>query len=1017
MDFRILGPVEIWQADVRLEPLPSPRARQVLAVLLLDAGHVVPTDRIVEAVWADDPPPNARKCLQVYVSQLRRILPDGALRHSPPGYLLDVPPERADVHVFRSRVAEARRAESPATAAELLREALGLWRGEPLADVASDWVRQRVVPVLVEERLSALEERVDADLALGRHEELAGELRRLVAGHPLRERLRGQLMTALRRCGRRAEALQVFQEARAVMVEELGVEPGPELRRLHEEILRDETPVPRPSSGGRARRNDLPRDVPDFTGRDQELARIVSDVETAGAALRVWCVHGRPGVGKTAFAVHAARHLAARYPDGQLFVELHGSSSDQRPTSPESALDTVLRAVGVAAERVPETVADRAALWRAELAGRRVLVVLDDAADAAQVRPLLPGGDGCLVLVTSRRRLSGLEGARRLRLDVLPTDDALALFARLLDDGRVESERDAAAEVVELCERLPLAIRITGARLAARSHWPVSKLVARLRCEQQRLDELAVGDLAVRTGLGLTYLALDEPSRRAYRLLGTLGHANVAGWLAAPLLDLPEPAAEEIVERLLDAQLVEVTSTPTEPVRYRVHDLVRLHARERAEREEAEADRKAALGRVVDAWMSRVERLVEHLPPALPRLCQVELNSMPGQARPRPPEVDAWFEQEEPSLVAAVERAAELGMAEPAARLAEALVFAWFAVRNRHDAWERTHNAALAAVRRSGNRDSEAALACGLGQLAYKRDQLRPARDHFQTALELFRQTGNRRGEAVALNGLGMVSRELADHAGALPALTRAHQLLRGLGDVEGTAHALYGIGYVRRELGQDRAALQALTAAVRAYEEAGNQRGKALALRGVGLVYRANDEWDQAERHFRLAHEIVREVGDTLLTCYTTQALAKTRIRQGRGDEFVPALLDCLGVCRDLHDRFGIALIRRTLGEHHLAAGELALARDQLNLSLLSWSSLGLPLWRARTLRDLGASYALEGDPLAAHAAWDEAAVVFRRLGTREAAEVAGWHARWNCPCRDEDPVESDEQRRVASA
>ncbi|WP_143174027.1 AfsR/SARP family transcriptional regulator [Streptoalloteichus hindustanus] len=1009
--------MEVRRSGARPDPPPPPRARQVLAVLLLAAGDVVPTDRLIEAVWSDQPPPNARKCLQVHVSQLRRFLPDGTLRHSAPGYLLDVPAERVDLHVFRARVAEARRAESPAAAAELLRAALGLWRGQPLADVASDWLRQRVVPGLLEERLTALEERVDADLALGRHPALVGELRRLVGENPLRERLRGQLMTALRRCGRRAEALQAFQEARAVTVEQLGVEPGPELRRLHEEILRDEEPARPAVPAPPVRRDDLPRDVPDFTGRERELARLAADVEAADDALRVWCVDGRPGVGKTALAVRAARRLAARYPDGQLFVELHGSSSDQRPLRPETALDTLLRAVGVAAERVPEALADRAALWRAELAGRRALVVLDDAADAAQVRPLLPGGGGCLVLVTSRRPLSGLEGARRLRLDVLPADDALALFARLLDDGRAATERGAAVEVVRLCEHLPLAIRITGARLAARPHWPVAKLLARLRCEQRRLDELAVGDLAVRTGLGLTYLGLDEPSRRAYRLLGALGHATVAGWLAGPLLDLPDPAAEEILERLLDAQLVEVISTPVEPARYRVHDLVRLHAGERAEREEAEPDRRAAVGRVVGAWLDRVERLVEHLPPALPRLCQVELNSVPAQARRRRPEVDAWFAQEEASLVAAVERAAELDMAEPAARLAEALVFAWFGVRNRYDAWERTHRAALAAVRRAGDLDSEAGLSCGLGQLSYKRDQLHLARDHFQTALDLFRRTGNRRGEAVALNGLGMVGRELADHAGALPALTRAHRLLRDLGDMEGTAHALYGIGYVRRELGEDMPALRALNAAVTAYEQAGNQRGKALSLRGIGLVYRANDQWDQAEYYFRRAHEIVRDLGDALLGCYTAQSLAKTMIRQGRGAEAVGTLLGCVEICRDLNDRFGLALVRRTLGEHHLAAGEHDPARGQLGIALASWHALELPLWRARTLRDLGASHALEGDHRTAHALWDEAAEVFARLGTREDAEVATWHTRWNCPCRRDEPARTRRRPEAASA
>ncbi|SDM76646.1 AfsR/SARP family transcriptional regulator [Allokutzneria albata] len=1002
MDFRILGPVEVWEAGSRLDP-PPPKSRQILAMLLLDAGRITPAERLIDAVWGDEPPPHVRKALQVHISHLRQLLPSISLRYSPPGYLLAVRPEQVDLHVFRARVAEAMQEPDPGRASELLRDALALWRGRALADVGSDWMRERFFPGLEEERLAAIEARIDADLTLGRHAELATELPMLVADNPLRERLRGQLMTALYRCGRRAEALRVFQEARRAVTEELGIEPGPDLQRLHLDILEGRpgaTGFSGEAAGGRdqASRNYLPRDVHDFTGREHELRRLTeSDVDTAATsrALRVWWLDGPTGVGKTALAIRAAHRLADRYPDGQLFVELHGQSADHSPAAPEAALDALLRALRVPSERIPEGLRERAALWRAELAGRRVLVVLDDAAGEAQVRPLLPGDAGCLVIVTSGQRLSGIEGATRVPLDVLPPEDARTLFSRILGDDRAKAEPDAVTEVVELCGYLPLAIRITGGKLAARPHWPVSRLLRRLRDERQRLDELSVGDLAVRTGLAVTYLGLDEQSRRAYRLLGALGYANLPGWLASPLLDLPEEEAEDVFEQLVDAQLVEVISKPSEPPRYRVHDLVRIHARERAELEDTEEVRGDAVHRAVCALLSTVESLVENLPPAVPRLCQTELSSLPSK-RNRTPETDSWFQQEETALITAVERAAELGLAESAAGLAEALVHAWFAVRNRYDGWERTHVAALTAVRGAGLRHAEAALECSLGQMYYKRDNFETAREHFRTALTLFTEAGDARGEAVALNGIGMVYREFGEHSAALPALNRARRMLADQGDEEGVAHALYGIGYSYRELGEDQAALRALDQAAEMYRVVGNERGEALALRGIGLVHRAADDLAAAEEYCECSHRIVVSVDDDLLVRYTAQALAKVRIRRGKADEAEPMLLECLRGCRELHDTFGVALARRTLGECYIAMGEPERALAYLGQALTDWDAIRLPVWRARTLRDVGAAHALTGDADSVERAWSEAAGEFRRLGTREAAEVASWPLRW---------------------
>ncbi|MBB4674054.1 AfsR/SARP family transcriptional regulator [Crossiella cryophila] len=978
--------MEIWASGLPKEQ-PPPRARQILALLLLNPGVITSTDRLIDAVWGEAPPPNARKALQVHISHLRQLLAV-PLRHSPPGYVLSVRPEQVDLHRFRAWTAAARRESDPEQAGILLRRALSLWRGRPLADIGSDRMRERFFAGLEEERLAALEARMDADLRLGRHAELVTELPALLAEHPLRERMRAQLMTALHHSGRRAEALRVFHEARALTVAELGVEPGQELQRLHRELLAE--PRPAPAAPAPVSRNHLPRDVPDFTGRVAELTRLCAVGGQDSGVLPVWWLDGPTGVGKTALAVRAAHRLAPRYPDGQLFVEL-GS------LGPEEVLDALLRALRVPGERIPEGLRERVALWRAELSGRRVLVVLDDAAAAGQVRPLLAGGADCLVLVTSRHRMSGLEGVRRVALDVLPPVDARELFTRLLGAERVHAETAAVAEVAQLCGYLPLAIRITGAKLAARPHWPVSRLLGRLRDEQRRLDELSVGDLAVRTGLAVSYLGLDEASRRAYRLLGALGYGNLPGWLAAPLLGEPEETAEDVLDQLVDAQLIEVSSEPAEPLRYRMHDLVRLHARERAELEDTAGERREAVRRAVTALLAAVDELAEPLPPAVPRLCHTDLSTQP---RPRITGAERWFEQEEAALVAAVSRAAELDLAELAAALAEALVFSFFAVRNRYDGWARTHEAAISALRRTGHRRGEAALECSLGQLHYKRDRYELARTHFRTARALFAEVGDTRGEAVALNGIGMVGRELADHAAALPALRRARDMLATSGDEEGVAHALYGIGYAHRELGEDPEAIDTLTAAASSYRAAGNERGEALALRGIGLVHRAADRWDEAEDYCRRSHRIVSAVADDLLGCYTTQALAKVWIRQHRPEQAEAALLTAAQTSQSLHDTFGLALLHRTLGESRLAQGQVEPALRYLDLALTGWAELRLPVWRARTLRDVGAAHAAAGDEPAAHRAWREAREVFDRLGIRESAEAPHWHRRWACPC-----------------
>jgi len=967
VQFRILGPVEVHGADGALLPPLPPKAGRILAVLAADCGRVVPVDRLIDLVWGERPPPQARKSLQVHISGLRRA--GVPVEHRTAGYRLDAEPNQVDAHLFRGLVARAGETADPVERRAMLGEALSLWRGVPMAGI------DRLGGPLEAQRLAAVEDAVDADLALGHHAEVVDLLSGLVEEHPLSERLRLRLMRALSGSGRRTEAMRVFQDTRRLLVDELGVEPGPQLQQLYRAVLEGDEPEEP------VRRNYLPRDVGDFTGRAEQLARL-----TEGDPHGVWWIEGAAGVGKSALAVHAAHRLAARYPDGQLFVDLHAL-----PPSPGAALDTLLRPIDVPSVRIPAQLDERAALWRAQLTGRRVLIVLDGVSSVAQVRQLLPGSPGCLTLITSRLRPADRQ-AQRLTLDVLTSAEAVALLADILGDDRVAEEPEAALEVARLCGHLPLAVRITGARLAGRPHWPVSRLVSRLRDERGRLDELVADDLAVRSSLELTFRALDDQARRAYRAFGYLDHPELPADLASPLLGLPEPAAEDVLERLVDARLLDVTGRQ----RYRMHDLVRIHARERAEAEQVDSDGLAAVRRVVAECLSKVDGCAERLMPAVGRMQGYfgELHDHPVPPEDR----DAWFAVEEPLLIKVVERAAELGFAADACDLAEALVFAWFGLRNRYDGWERTHRAALDAVVAAGDRRREAVLRCSLGQLHFKRDEFTEAGLWFGAAGTLFVEVGDRRGEAVALNGEGMATRERAQYHYALAALHRARDLLAELGDGEGVAHSLYGIGSVQRELARDEEAWQNLRAAETAYRVAGSRRGEVLAIRGIGLVHRARGEYAEAEPYFRRAHDIARSLGDPLVSCYTAQSLAKAWLRTGRFTEAAELLAEALPNCRELGDRFGLALLRRTIGELHLASGEAERAIAVLRTALAGWDELDLPAWRARTLRDLGAAHAVAGDDSSAARCWSEAALLLEGLGSREAGESDTW-ARWGYP------------------
>ncbi|MEV6543480.1 BTAD domain-containing putative transcriptional regulator [Streptomyces sp. NPDC051665] len=1027
-EVRLLGPVEVW-AGGRRAPLGGVRPLAVLSALVVHLGEVLSTERLVDCVWDERAPATAGALVATHVSAVRRALAqvtdDAVVRTRPPGYVADLDPSQIDARRFEDLLASGRAAAAAGRleeAADLLPEALALWRGqEALEGLGQNFARIEASR-LAELRLVAQEESFGLHLDLGRADRTIAPLLAHVAAHPLRERPRGQLMTALVRTGRGSDALRTYREGRAILREELGIDPGAELQALHQAVLTNDTQVsgtarpdkirrepsrpPKSPPGGSRGTPDprawpapshLPPDIADFVGRSEQIAwaaALVGGVDEAGrTAPPIGVISGRSGTGKTALAVHVGHRTAELFPDGRLFVDLR--AADTAPLQPADALARLLRAMGADPETLPTSVEELTGLYRTHIGHRRVLLILDNAAGEAHVRPLLPPGPGCAVLVTSRRRLVALEGSAHLDLAVPGQAEALELLRRVAGPDRTSADPERAAEIVSLCGRLPLAVRIAGARLAARPHWAPGRLADRLRDERRRLSELRAGDLELRTSLELGYADLELPERRALRRLALLDLPDFAAWIAAPLLDIGTEEAEEAVERLVDCHFIDVIGVDeTGRSRYRIHDLAREHARERCLSEESPEERTAAVLRLVASWLDLAEKAAALGPGGAARRFPE-----PAAVRPLDPETEdellerptSWFAAEQACLLAAVEYCADHGMVRAARDLAGALIASSAALYNQFDAWSRSHAAAMAAVHRGGDDEGEAWLLAGLGQLRYEQDEFEDSYTYFGKALRLFEARGDvPEGVALALAGMGTARREQAGYAEASELLDAA---LERYGESAGRgarARVLYGIGYVHREQGRGAQAREALARALDLYRAAGDRHGEALTLRSLALCDRAEGALADAERQLHEALRIFAALRDTFGVMYTEQSLAKTELRLGRLDEARARLGRCLTVARERQDRFGEALVLRTLGEWHLAAGDPDGAREPLERALSTWEALRLPLWRARTLRDLAEVREAQGDAAAARATRAEALGVFRELGCREAQESA---------------------------
>jgi DNA-binding SARP family transcriptional activator len=979
MEFRLLGPVGVW-VDGRAVRLGGRRERTMLAVLLLAAGRLVPVEKIIDAVWGDAPPVTARRQVHNATSELRRVL-GGLLVTREPGYLLAIEPAAVDLRVFESGVAAARAEVAAGRLAEAVagfRSALRLWRGPALSGVNG---LAGEAAQLDEQRLSVLAELLDAELATGRHADLVRELSALVDEHPLRERFAAQLMLALYRCGRVPEALRVYQRARRALADGLGLEPRPELRRLEAAMLAgdprlDLAPQVIPAAAVPCL---LPADVADFTGRDGEVELLCDALVSADRpAVVVSAVAGRGGVGKTALAVHVAHRLADAFPDGQLYVNLHNGQ-----TAPGEVLGRFLRGLGVDGTAIPQDVDERAELYRARLAGRRVLVLLDNAGGEAQVEPLLPGSAGNAVLVTSRARLGGLAGARLVELDVLDHEQALLLLGRIVGPARVAAEPDAAGELVSLCARLPLAVRIAGARLAARPHWLIADLVTRLSDERHRLDELSHGGLAVRASLELSFHGLDADARTLFRRLGLLDAPDFAGWVGAALLDVAVDRGVELAERLVDARLLEVVGRDACGLtRFRFHDLVRGYARERAGEESAEA-RDTALARAFGAWLSLAELAHRRTYGGDYVIVHGDAERWPVALAPQDPLT--WLETERVAIGAAVRQAAALDLDELAWDLGGSCV-ALFATRWYLDDWQLAIDHGLAVTRRRGNRRGEAATRYCQAALLDAQGNYEQAMLELRIAYDLFERVGERHGRGLVLTHMSHLARRLGRFDESVSAGREGAALLRDAGDRAGEASAVRSVAQTHLALGRFDLVESGLADALSILDGTGNRRDRAQVLYSVGELQLGRGRYGTAAEAFTQVLEIVVELRDRVGEAHARHGVGACQLKQGRPDLAEVEFDRALAIARDAGLRFIEARVLCDLGELSRATGDPATAVRRFEQAQELWLALKAPLWRARALRSLGEALRAAGDEARGAAACSRAHELFVELGAPDA-------------------------------
>ncbi|HZM84229.1 MAG TPA: BTAD domain-containing putative transcriptional regulator [Candidatus Limnocylindrales bacterium] len=934
MRFQLLGPLRFRDSTGEWRPVPAGQQRVVLALLLADAGRAVPLDRLIAEIWGERPPRTAVRTVQGYVFRLRRLLggPESSLRTRDGGYVMVAGPDDIDMAVFERLVAAAKvelAAGRVLAAQAKLTEALALWRGPVFADVPTGSALSTLAASLEEARLDAEEEQLDLLLRSGQPAGAVTGALRLLAANPLRERLYEHLMLGLYRCGRRAEAIDCYQRAREAFVTDLGVEPGPRLRQLHRAVLNDEpylAGVVIPAAGGGVAQ--LPADVKGFTGRraDLEFLRGLSRRSLdRGEAPVVVTVAGPPGVGKTALAVHWAHRIRSEFGDGQLYVNLRGYASSP-PLRPLEALAGFLAALGVPADQVPVDADAAAALYRSLLADRRVLVLLDNAGHADQVRPLLPGSPGCLVVITSRDRLDGLvarDGAVRLTLEALSPGEATTLLEGIIGVPRVSAEPDATARVASLCDHLPLALRIAAADLVSHPKRSIAGYAARLGAGD-RLTALEVdGDehCGVRAAFSTSYAALRPEAQRLLRLLGLPPGADVTAPAAAALAAIPREEAGRLLDKLCAVHLV----TEHAAGRYAMHDLLRLYAASQAGPQES----APALDRWYDLHLGAIDAAAQRLYPQILRLSTLDSTAFDDDA-----EALAWLDAERANLVAAIVHAAAHGPQAAAWRLADAL--RGYLYLGEHTVeWRAVADAAHQAATASGDARAQVSAELSLAALCFVLNRYEKAIEHNTYALGLARRAGWPAGESTALCNLGAAYwaigdvRRAADHHAA--ALAIDFQIDR----VPGQAANLGNLGPIYAALGRLDLAGEHRAQAIALSHRIGSHRLEGLNLAGLAEIHHAQGRAEEAVAAAEAAVRIFQANHQRQNEPYPLCILARVHRDRGRDDEAMQYVNAALTVTREQQDQFREASALVTAGGVHLHFGRAARAIECHSLAL----------------------------------------------------------------------------------
>lgn len=1054
--FGLLGPLQVVDDGHDLTPNAA-RLKTVLALLLTRPGKVVSLATFYEELWGSRLPATSKNSLQVFIRELRRILAPGLgardvgqpLQQVGDGYVLRVSPAHLDTGRFENLVSQGRQAlpHDPAAASRRLTRALSLWRGNALCDVPTGPCLELQVRALEEARLTVIEQRVEADLSFGDHEKLVPELHILTADHPLREAFWRQLMLVLYRCGRQAESLEAYGRLRSTLVDELGIEPGEAVVELHHAILRNDSTLAKARTSAviatrppqREPINQLPPDIADFVGRTGFLATVERSLTAAeagsgsSAMVPTVAISGRAGIGKTSLAVRSAYRVREHYEDGQLYVNLRGATAT--PRSAGEVLGEFLRALGTDGSQIPESVDERSSMFRTRLSDRGVLILLDDAADEAQVRPLLPNSSTCAVLITSRRRLASIEGMATVELPNFETAEATALLEHIAGRRRVAHERPEAERITELCGHLPLAVRVAGGKLAQKPHWTLAGLAGRLADERSRLRQLSTGDLDVNASIELSYQACGDEQRRILRMMGLFSVAELPAWPIAAAARTPQETVEATLEELIDWQLVHAANDPhTGEVRYQLHDLVRVFATDRLLQEHPPAERNAAMTRALNAYRS----LARHADggfqpgrwqPPLSRQDSAGAEYVSAATRSRAVSNPVgWFSAERPGLLFAIEHAHAVRDWTSVWTLVHA-VHGFFDLHFRWDDWEPVIRLGIDAARRLHSPLAQAWMKKALGDYYVDAGlieealvQLREAEEtcrglderghaghmrldiaaclltmghidqamtHLNGLAEMFGSRGDHRGEAFAYSRLGVVCRYKGRITEAETCNGTSLRLWRRLGDRRWEAEELRRLASIRALSGRHGEAFDALSSCLSILRSLHDARGESMALRALGQVFIMQNRFPEAEDCLVTAKKIMFDIGDRRNEAYMSQCLGDFHRRTGHYEAARVLLEESLSVFVEFADDRGRALSLLSLGNLDREEKRFPEAESRINDALTLARRLPVRLWEAQALRDLGRVHADTGEPVRARDLWATASRIFHEIGSPEEAEV----------------------------